>query len=159
MNNWLQHLDDGSLDPLIDNFQTDCYGFVYKITNLETGKFYIGRKSFIHNKKKKLTKKELAEQPITRGRKQTTKVEQVDSGWKDYYGSSKELLTDLKILGKDKFERVILQFCSTKKQLIYYEIYYQITYGVLHTTNSYNDNMLGKFFRKDFATQEIDVIL
>ena len=40
MNNWLQHLDDGSLDPLIDNFQTDCYGFVYKITNLETGKFY-----------------------------------------------------------------------------------------------------------------------
>ena len=38
MNNWLHYSDDGSLDPLVDNFQTDCYGFVYKITNLETGK-------------------------------------------------------------------------------------------------------------------------
>jgi hypothetical protein len=158
MNNWLYHTDDGSLNSLADNFQTNCYGFVYNITNLETGKFYIGKKAFFHNKKKKLTKKELAEQTGP-GRKTITKVEQVDSGWKDYYGSSKELLADLKTLGKDKFERVILQFCPTKKQLTYYEIQYQITYGVLHTTNSYNDNVLGKFYRKDFATQEIDAIL
>jgi hypothetical protein len=136
--------------PLGDDFTTDNYGFIYKITNLESNKFYIGKKAFFHNKKKKLTKKELAEQTGP-GRKSTTKVEQVDSGWRNYWGSSKELLADVKLLGEDKFEREILRFCSTKKQLTYYEIQYQITYNVLFT-DSYNDNILGKFYRKDFVT-------
>jgi hypothetical protein len=57
------------------------------------------------------------------------------------------------LLGKDKFEREILQFCPTKKQLTYYEIQYQISYLVLFT-DSYNDNIQGRFFRKDFVTAE-----
>jgi hypothetical protein len=138
--------------PLQDNFTTNDYGFIYKITNLETNKFYIGKKSFFHNKKKKLTKKELAEQTGP-GRKATTKIEQVDSGWRNYWGSSKELLADIKSLGEDKFEREIIKFCPTKKQLTYYELHYQIQYLVLFT-DSYNDNILGKFYRKDFATAE-----
>jgi hypothetical protein len=138
--------------PLQDDFTTNDYGFIYKITNLETNKFYIGKKSFVHNKKKKLTKKEIAEQTGP-GRRSTTKVEQVDSGWRNYWGSSKELLTDVKSLGKDKFEREIIRFCPTKKQLTYYEVCYQISYLVLFT-DSYNDNILGKFFRKDFVTAE-----
>jgi len=123
------------------------FGFIYKITNLETGKFYIGKKAFWHNKKKKLTKKELAEQTGP-GRKPTTKIEVVDSGWRDYWGSSKELLTDIKTLGKDKFKREVLELCSNKKELTYSEVYYQMVNHVL-TTNSYNDNILGKFYRKD----------
>jgi hypothetical protein len=146
MNSWLYEYI-----PLRDDFTTDDYGFIYKITNIESNKFYIGRKSFVHNKKKKLTKKEIAEQPITRGRKLTTKVEQVDSGWRKYWGSSKELLADVKLLGEDKFEREILKFCPTKKQLTFYEIQYQIQYSVLFT-DTYNDNVQGKFFRKDFVT-------
>jgi hypothetical protein len=138
--------------PLQDDFTTNDYGFIYKITNLETNKFYIGKKSFVHNKKKKLTKKEIAEQTGP-GRRSTTKVEQVDSGWRNYWGSSKELLADVKLLGKDKFEREIIRFCPTKKQLTYYEVCYQISYLVLFT-DSYNDNILGKFFRKDFVTAE-----
>ena len=150
--NWLYYEDDGALVPLEDSFDIDgCFGFVYKITNTATGKIYIGKKAFFHNKKKKLTKKELAEQPVTRGRKLTTKVEQVDSGWIDYYGSSKELVADVKALGKDKFQRIILDFCETKKQLTYSEIYHQMTERVLFI-DSYNDNILGKFYRKDFAT-------
>jgi len=123
------------------------FGFIYKITNLETGKFYIGKKAFWHNKKKKLTKKELAEQTGP-GRKPTTKIEVVDSGWRDYWGSSKELLTDIKALGKDKFKREVLELCSNKKELTYSEVYHQMVNHVL-TTNSYNDNILGKFYRKD----------
>ena len=138
--------------PLQDDFTTNDYGFIYKITNLETNKFYIGKKSFVHNKKKKLTKKEIAEQTGP-GRRSTTKVEQVDSGWRNYWGSSKELLADVKSLGKDKFEREILKFCPTKKQQTYYELQYQISNSVLFT-DSYNDNILGKFYRKDFATAE-----
>ena len=152
--NWLHYEDDGSEIELNSDFDIDgCFGFVYKITNTITGKFYIGKKAFFHNKKKKLTKKELAEQPITRGRKLTTKVEQVDSGWREYYGSSKELIADIKQYGKDKFHRVILDFCETKKQLTYSEIYHQMTYRVLFV-DSYNDNILGKFYRKDFASPE-----
>jgi hypothetical protein len=138
--------------PLRDDFTTNDYGFIYKITNLETNKFYVGKKSFVHNKKKKLTKKEIAEQTGP-GRRSTTKVEQVDSGWRDYWGSSKDLLADIKSLGKDKFEREIIRFCPTKKQLTYYELRYQISYSVLFT-DSYNDNIQGRFFRKDFVTAE-----
>jgi len=151
--NWLYYEDDGALVPLEDSFDIDdCFGFVYKITNTETGKIYIGKKAFFHNKKKKLTKKELAEQ-IGPGRKSLTKVEQVDSGWRDYYGSSKELVADVKVLGKDKFQRTILDFCETKKQLTYSEIYHQMTERVLFI-DSYNDNILGKFFRKDFVSSK-----
>lgn len=147
MENWLYYEDDGKLIPLTQTIE-GYYGFVYKIINKETGKIYIGKKTFYHNKKKKLTKKELAEQ-TGRGRKATTKTEQVDSGWQIYWGSSKELLADIKLLGKDKFERIILQFCNTKKQLTYYEIHYQIIYNVLFI-DSYNMNILGKFYREDF---------
>ena len=98
MNNWLWHLDDGSLEIFPEHQINGYYGFVYIITNLETNKFYIGKKAFIHNKKKKLTKKEIAEHTGA-GRKPTTRVDKVDSGWKNYYGSSKELLADVKLLG------------------------------------------------------------
>ena len=60
MSNWLYN-DDGIKITVAEDFTTDNYGFIYKITNLETGKYYIGKKAFFHNKKKKLTKKEIAE--------------------------------------------------------------------------------------------------
>ena len=153
MNKWLHYLDDGTLEEWPEVLEPQYYGFIYIIRNKTNNKFYIGKKAFFHNKKKKLTKKELAEQSGP-GRRSTTKTEQVDSGWKAYWGSSKELLADMKQLGEDNFSRIILQFCDTKKQQTYYEIYNQIIYGVLHTENSYNDNILGKFFRKDLASQE-----
>lgn len=146
MNNWLYSID-GHKMAISDDFTTDSFGFIYKITNLETGKFYIGKKAFIHNKKKKLTKKEIAEQSGP-GRKPTSKVVQVESDWKKYWGSSKELLSDVKLLGEDKFERLIISMCPNKKHLTYSELFYQIHYNVL-VVDSYNDNILGKFFRKD----------
>jgi len=150
MSNWLYN-EDGSKIAIAEDFLTDEYGFIYKITNLETGKYYIGKKAFFHNKKKKLTKKEIAEQTGP-GRKATTRVDQVDSGWKSYWGSSKELLADVKRLGEDKFERLILKFAKTKKQLTYYELESQILHNALFDSTSYNDNILGKFFKKDFVT-------
>ena len=150
MTKWLWHLEDGSLEIFPEEHATGHYGFVYIITNLETNKFYIGKKAFIHNKKKKLTKKEIAEHTGA-GRKPTTRVDKVDSGWKSYYGSSKELLADVKLLGEDKFERVIIHFAKNKKQLTFLELQEQIIHNVLFTDNSYNDNIAGKYFRKDFA--------
>lgn len=155
--NWLYKLD-GIETEIDDKFISSSYGFVYKTINLKTNKFYIGKKSFIYNKKKKLGKKELASLPITRGRNPVTKIEQVDSGWRDYYGSSKELTNDIKTYGKENFKRIILDFYDTKKQQTYFELHYQITERVLFV-DSYNDNIQGRFFRKDFDTPKKDVIL
>ena len=127
----------------------DNLGFVYKITNLTDGKFYIGKKVFWNNKKHKLTKKQLAEQSGP-GRKPTHEVIRTESDWKTYWGSNKQLLADIKALGEDHFECLILHVCKTKKQLTYYEMHYQCKFECLVSPSlSYNDNILGKFFSKD----------
>jgi len=43
----------------------------------------------------------------------------------------------------------ILRFCSNKKSLTYYELQEQFAHDVLADECSLNDNLLGKFFRKD----------
>ena len=127
----------------------DNFGFVYKITNLTDGRFYIGKKVFWNNKKHKLTKKQLAEQTGP-GRKPTIEVIRTESDWKTYWGSNKQLLADIKALGEDHFECLILHVCKTKKQLTYYEMHYQCKFECLVSPSlSYNDNILGKFFSKD----------
>ena len=134
-----------------DEFSSENnFGFVYKITNTTTNKFYVGKKVFWNNKKHKLTKKQIAEQTGP-GRKPTHETIRTESDWKTYWGSNKQLLADIKELGEDKFQCEILTLCKTKKQLTYYEMHYQCKFDCL-TANSYNDNMLGKFFRKDLVS-------
>ena len=123
-------------------------GFIYKITNLQTGKIYIGKKILLSNRKKKLTKKELAELEPKRGKKPTFKRDIQESNWKVYYGSCKPLLEEIKVKGELEFRREILKFCSTKKQVSYWEMHYQCLHSVL-LEDTYNDNILSKFFRKD----------
>ena len=119
-----------------DNFDpADYFGFVYIIKNKNNNKIYVGKKVFWNNVKTKLTKKELAEQ--------------IGPNWKLYWGSSKDLTEDLKTQGTSNFEKKILKLCKTKKEMTFFEMYYQCKYDVL-TTSSYNDNILGKFYRKDF---------
>ena len=127
----------------------DYFGFVYKITNLTNSKFYIGKKYFYHTSNVKLGKKELAALPVTRGRKSSTKQVIKESDWKSYWGSSKELQQDVKELGAEFFECVILKLCVDKKQLTYFELHYQCVSECLLSANSYNDNIVGKYFRKD----------
>ncbi len=92
MNNWFWYENMGIKEfKIIEDFPENSFGFIYKITNIVTGKFYIGKKSLYHNVKKKLTKKELAEQSGP-GRKATTKRIQKESDWVTYWGSNKEIL-------------------------------------------------------------------
>lgn len=120
----------------------DYYGFVYKIVNKENNKFYIGKKIF-HNTRKL---------PPLKGQKRKRTVIK-ESNWKTYWGSSKFLLEDLKNLGEDKFDKIILRLCKTKKEATYWEMHYQCVYEVLNKpSQTYNDNILGKFFSKDLVT-------
>ena len=58
--------------------------------------------------------------------------------------------------GKQKdFTRKILCIVNNKKLLTYYECKYLFQLGVLENSDEWiNDNILGKFFRRDFVTQE-----
>jgi len=85
------------------------YGFVYMITELVTGKKYIGRKYLTKAKTKQV-----------KGKKKRTRVK---SDWEDYYGSNAELLKEIEVKGKDAFVREIIHLCKTRSETNYYETY------------------------------------
>jgi hypothetical protein len=127
------------------------FGFIYIVTHTPTGKKYLGKKSLFHTLNKKLGKKELAQQPVTRGRAKTTKQIVKESDWKTYYGSEDFIKTLIKENKHSEFTREIIQLVYNKKLLTYFECKYQFTYGVLESTDWINNNVLGKFFSKDFT--------
>ena len=134
----------------IEDFPQDTFGFIYIVTHKPSGISYIGKKSLFHNIKKKLTKKELAEQTGP-GRKSATRVVAKESDWKTYYGSAKPILELIKDGKQQEFTREILKLAPNKKLLTYYECKCLFTFGVLeHPLEYFNDNILGKFFTKDF---------
>ena len=132
-----------------EDFPEGTFGYVYRITNLVNDKSYIGKKQLLSKINKKLGKKEIAALPTQRGRTPSTKLIISESNWLTYWGSCKPLLNDVKSLGEDKFKREILTICKTKKQLTYYEVMHQVKEDVLFI-ESYNDNILAKFHRRDF---------
>lgn len=118
-------------------------GYIYKITNLLDKREYIGRKLLSSNRKVRLTKKEKL---LPENKRKTFKRVIKQTDWKDYWSSSDELKADVKQFGPENFKREILVFCTTKTDISFYEIYFQIKEDVLFT-NSYNKNILGKFFK------------
>ena len=137
----------------ISNFPKNTFGFIYKITHTPTNKSYIGKKVLYHNRKVKLTKKDLALYEGTVGRRPAYKIAIKESDWKIYWGSNKSLLELVKDEPKENFSKEVLLFAPTKKLLTYYETQILFVYRVLEEPEMYyNDNILGKFFRKDFDT-------
>jgi len=110
--------------------------FVYRITNLETGKQYLGKKNFTKIRSKKIKDKV---------RKKRIKTE---SDWKSYFGSNKLLQEDVERLGSDRFRREILKLCKTRGTASYWEAKYQMQYEVLEKPNEfYNDWIMVKVHR------------
>lgn len=103
----------------------DHYGFIYLITNLSNGKMYVGKKQFW--KIKKL--------PPLKGRK-NKRHSKVESDWKSYYGSSKELLQDKD--NGDDFLRVMIGYAGSKSELSYKELEAQMGLNVLSSSLFYN---------------------
>jgi hypothetical protein len=64
-----------------------------------------------------------------------------------YYGSH----SFIKEANEEDLKREILEIAYHKKELTYLECKYQFTLGVLESRSYLNDNILGKFFDKDFA--------
>lgn len=145
--NWLY---EGKEIQNIEDLGDNIFGFIYITTHLPSSKKYLGKKSLFHNVKKKLTKKELAEQTGP-GRKPTSITIQKESDWKKYYGSEEFIKQKIKGNKQEEFTREIIQLVPNKKLLTYYECKYQFVYGVLESEEWLNTNILGKFYSKDFA--------
>ncbi len=135
----------------VEDFPLSTFGFVYRVTHEPSGKIYIGKKVLQFTRKAKLTKRDLALYEGEKGRKPTFKKVTKESDWKTYYGSHKEILALIKDGKQEDFKREILTCVTTKKLLTYEETKALFLYEVLQKPNEYfNDNILGKFFRKDF---------
>ena len=130
----------------IKDLPKDAFGFIYQTTHTPTGKKYIGKKSLIYNLKKKLGKKEKALWE-GKGRPPIYKRVLKESDWKTYYGSH----SFIKDANEEDLTREILEIAYHKKELTYIECKYQFTLGVLESKSYLNDNILGKFFDRDFA--------
>ena len=103
MSHWLYK------EKILEEAPADYFGFVYLITNLKSGKKYIGRKYFGTTRRIKVKNKK------------RRKVIRKDSNWKEYTSSSKELNNDILSLGKLNFRFEILILGKTKGQVNYLE--------------------------------------
>ena len=135
----------------ISDFPDNTFGFVYRVVHKPTGKAYIGKKVLYFQRKVKLTQKDLKMYEGVVGRKPSYKLAIKESNWRDYWGSNKLLKEVMDLEPIDNFERHIIKTAPNKKLLTYYETKYQFIYQVLENPDEYfNDNILGKFFTKDF---------
>jgi hypothetical protein len=100
-----------------DSIPEGYIAFVYKITNLNDGRMYIGKKLFYFTRTKTIKGK----------RKKISE----ESDWKEYWSSSEELKTDVKTLGESKFTREILHLCKNKGTASYLEAKLQLLNEVL----------------------------
>ena len=90
-------------DVEVTELPDDTVGFVYIITCLPTGRRYVGKKLG------KFTKTKIKTVTLKNGTKKKKKIrEKVDSDWRNYYGSSDALLSDVATLGVDQFKREII---------------------------------------------------
>ena len=106
---------------------TDCFGFIYQITNNQTNMKYIGKKQ---------VRKVLKRAPL-KGKKNKRHVI-TESDWKVYTGSCNLLNEHIEQLGKDNFTFEVLRLCNSKWELAYYEAELQFGLKVLLSGDYYN---------------------
>lgn len=124
-------------DKEVTEIPAEFIGFVYLITNTTNDRKYIG---------KKLTQFKRSKKPL-KGRTNKRRYT-VESDWRDYYGSSDELTADVELLGKDKFKREIMFWCSSKSELSYIEAREQFTHKVLESKQWYNGHIRVRVHQK-----------
>lgn len=98
-------------------------GFLYCITQLSTGKRYIGRKIF-------WTKKTFQKNNVKRRKT-------VQSDWVNYWGSGPLLQEEIARAGKNDFRRTMLIIAQSKSELSYLETYAILYSGALLQPDRY----------------------
>ena len=121
---------------IVTEIATDYAGFVYVITNCNTGRKYIGKKL------SKFSKTTYRTEKLKNGKKRRRKIRsKIESDWQTYYGSSPELTRDVNELGPEQFTREILYFCKSKAECSYIEAREQFARKVLESDEYYNGHI------------------
>ncbi len=121
MNDWL-YKDQPFTNP------EHYYGFVYEITNLLSGKKYIGKKFFWSTKRRQVSK--------------VRKRYKVESDWREYWSSSDALKQDVLALGPENFSRKILHLCVNKGTTNYLEAKEQFQNNVLEDRDKWYNSWI-----------------
>ena len=120
-------------NTLIESLPEDCVGFVYLITNKQSGRQYIGKKLA------KFSRTTYRMVKLKNGKKKRKKIRgKIESDWQTYYGSNTELNADVARLGIDNFAREVLYYCSSKAECSYIEAREQFRHRVLESDDYYN---------------------
>ena len=128
----------------IEQIPKNTFGFIYQSIYIPTNEKYLGKKVLYFNKTL----------PPLKGFKRKRKVVK-ESDWITYYGSHEKIKILLKENKHNNFKREILEFAFNKKHLTYLETKYLFCNNVLENEEYINDNILGKFFRKDLVNPNI----
>jgi len=106
------------------------------ITNKISGRRYIGKKL------SKFSKTSYRVVKLKNGNKKRKRIKsKIDSDWREYYGSSPNLLEDVKSLGPENFTREILYYCESKAECSYIEAREQFNHRVLESDDWYNGHI------------------
>jgi hypothetical protein len=121
---------------VVEHIGEEYVGFVYLITNLVSGRKYIGKKL---SKFKKTTYRVVK---LKNGNKKRKRISnKIDSDWQTYYGSNDELNQDVERLGTENFQREILYYCRSKAECSYIEAREQFARRVLESDEYYNGHI------------------
>lgn len=115
----------------------DWFGFIYRITELDTNKEYLGKKQFFRLLRK-----------TVKGRKNKKHVK-LESDWKKYTGSSTELNAQIDLKGKENYKFEIISLHATKGSLYYGEVRAQVLEDVLRARL---DDGTRKYYNKQIAS-------
>ena len=118
-------------------------GFIYLMTNIETGRKYIGKKYLYSERKVNMGKKEIA--ALQNKRLKKWKVVKKDSDWQEYNSSCDEIKAEIK--AGVKFDKQIICWTYSKLETYYLEVKYQFQNNVLESDEWYNKNIASKWFK------------
>lgn len=110
-------------------------GFVYLITEVSSGRRYVGIKGFWSFRKAEAKKKRRVKS---------------ESDWQKYCTSSATLKAKMRAAPAD-YKREILHLCSSKGEMSYLESKELFARAALESDEYFNDNIAGRYYRKNVA--------
>ena len=119
----------------LEDIPEGVVGFVYLITNRDTGFYYVGKKSIYSTRKL----------PPLQGYKRKRVITK-ESNWTGYMSSNKDVQKWKNV------DKSILDWAYSKKELTYLENKALYCLGVLEDQFSMNGNIAGKFYKDEFKS-------
>ncbi len=140
MNNWEF---EGKEIKSLQDAPEGVVGFIYIITNIESGRRYIGKKYIYSEKKVNMNKKEIA--ALTNKRLRKWRMVKKEAEWLSYMSSSEEIKKEY--AEGVKFKKEIVMWTFSKLQTYYEEVKLQFQNNVLESDDWYNKNIASKWFK------------